>query len=804
MTSLPTPPSPPAFPSSQGFVPGGNKGGGGAPEEDGFNPRAALQVARRRWWLIALVTVLVGSVQWYRVLKQPPRYQSQAELLVEPIAGEQEVAQLNEALSTLRSSGLDYPTQIEVLMSSKVMRPIYESLARDPDLQKIADDLSYGAFVGSLRIARLGETKILRLFYEDGDANRAQLILSKVAEGYIQYSEAEQQTGQREGLKLVERQLPSLYDRVDEIQSRLENFRQRNNTIDPISLGENLTANLTALREERSAARIAVQEAESLRNGLEASLGVNLSEAITTVTLGESPRYQGFLQELQQVETAIALELTRFKPGSPNITVLEERRDTLQELLRTEASTILGDQPGNEIPTLADSSQAEGRLASPNPLRLQLTQQLVDATNSIDTLQVRQDALIFAENELRSQLDEVAELAREYQNIEIELGVATQSLNRFLALRERLQVESVQNALPWQLLERPKIGSQISGDLQRGLLLGVLGGLVAGAIAAYLAEKIDTKYHSPEVLKEATGLPLLAVVPFQRGLQGRMSAPEVSSRRNAAALEAGDSDASRGRERLQIAEENRSFPFQEAFRSLQTNLAFMNPDRPLRSVVISSCIPKEGKSTTSAYLAQAAAAMGQKVLLVDADMRRPSLHQLMELPNTCGLSNVISAGLDLEEAVQESPLNENLSVLTSGPTPPDPIRLLSSQTMADLVRQWQEVYDLVIFDTPPLGGLVDAKLLSAHTDGLIVVVGLGVVDRSMLREVLDGLRLSRSSLLGLLANSRKPASVDTSYHYSYYYRYYLSDRNAAGRNNSSGTAVEKGVASGGDRDNSGQ
>ncbi len=829
MTSLPTsstPPSKSASSNGLALAGSGSSNKGNAPEEDGFNPRAAFQVARRRWWLIVLVAGLVGGFQWYRVLKQPSRYQSQAELLVEPIAGEQEVAQLNEVITTIRSSGIDYPTQIEVLKSSKVMRPIHEKLSKDPDLKQFGGSLSYGQLVGNLKIFRLGETKILRLFYEDNDADRAQLILDKIVREYILYSVEEQKLGQREGLSLVERQLPNLYDRVDGVQERLETFRRANNVINPVALGESLTASLTTIREQRGAARVALQEAESLKANLEQRLGVALPEAITTVTLGESPRYQGFLAELQEIETEIALELTRFKPESPNIQVLEERKATIQALLTQEANAILGDQPIPDIPTDTDSASAQERLAVSNPIRLQFTQQLVDATNSIETLKVRQEALAAAESRIRSSLDEIAELARSYQNIEIELDVATQSLNRFLALRERFQVESVQSTLPWQVLESPHAGTLISGDLQRGLALGVLVGLAAGIAAAYLAEKIDTKYHSPEVLKESTGLPLLAVIPFQRGLQSpSLSAPKSGGRRNRA-LKAGDTEANEERERLHISQENRSFPFQEAFRSLQTNLAFMNPGRPLRTVTISSCIPKEGKSTTSTYLAQAAAAMGQKVLLVDADMRRPSIHQLMELPNTCGLSNVISttklnANGDIEEsplllpgnAIQTSPLSDNLYVLTSGPTPPDAARLLSSQVMTALIAEWKKegAFDLVVFDTPPLGGLADAKLLATNTDGLIMVVGLGVVDRSLLREVLDGLKLSRSSLLGILANSRKSASVDTSYHYSYYYHYYLSDRPPSARKNAarrhdatSSKSAEEEVVSARKRDNSGK
>ncbi len=745
-------------------------------EEESFDYQAVLSVVNRRAWLILITILAVTGGIWFRTFNQPPRYRSSFQMLVEPIAGDEEfkeeLGQLSDRISSSRQGGLDYPTQIQVLTSSQLMRPIYQDLRSD------YPNLSYQNLIGNLRVFRLGETKIIAVSYESSNPELAGSVTKTVAEAYIDYSEQQQQAGEQRVLALIEEQLPTLRNQVQSIEDEIQEVRETNNVINPTTKGNQLSGNLGTLEQRQRETRIAIEENISLRENLLQQLGLSLDEAMTTVALSEAPRYQELLNQLKEIETKIAVELGRFKEDSPNIQVLKEQKESILNLLEEESLAVLGKR--------VVSDEIRSQVSSPNPIRLSLTQNLIDATNQIQTLRVRLDALETAEAEIRDDLNNLADLARQYEGMNQRLQIAQDNLKRFINRREQLKIQSAQSALPWQLLEEPFQPTEpISGNL-RGLLLGVVAGLLAGAGVAYLAEKIDNKFHTPHDLKEVSPLSLLAVIPFLRTLQDSQMNGNTgvipleleleTLGLNGKALTSGDSEKN-DKER---ATEDSFFAFRESFQALYANLSFMTPDdHPAKSLVISSSIPGEGKSTIALNLARVAASVGKKVLLVDADMRRPQLHQVLELSNQSGLSNVISMGLRVKEAIQLSPINSNLSVLTSGPTPPDPNRLLSSEKMTQLMEEWQNLFDLVIYDSPPLAGIADAKLLASRANtSLIMVVGLGILDRSLFKDVMDTLQASKITVLGLVANGRKSGSMGE-YYYYYYDNYYSYGRSRA-------------------------
>lgn len=722
------------------------------PDVDSINIRQLLSVGRRRFFLISAVSIAVACGVLVKVLNQTPIYEGNFRLLVEPIKGEEKFDKINQTLAkAVDNPGdkLDYDTQVEVLLSDPVIEPILKQI------QAQYPEVVYDTLKNKLRIIRVKSTKILDFRYQDPDREKINFILDKFAKGYVHYSEVEQQTGLRQGLQFVEDQLPLLQQRVDNLQEYLQKFRQHYNLIDPEQRGQLLSQHIGLLVKERQDTESQLVQTQALAAKLQGQLGIELDRAVLAASLSEAPRYQQLLNQLQDIERKIATELARFTPNNPAVLALQDERNNLLPLLREEALLILG----TNAPRIGGDIRA---LSSPNTIRLDITQKMLEAINHMEVLKARQWAIAQAENLMRQQMQEQATLVRQYTDLQRELQVATESLNRFLAVRENLQIEAAQNAMPWQLISEPDVTEQpISPNVPRTLVLGAIAGLLAGVGAALLAEKLDTKFHSPEDIKDCTGLPLLGIIPFQKEIKDGV--PLSADR--ALFQPTGGYLLSR---------------FLEAFRSLHADLYFMSPDKPLQSIVISSALPSEGKTTVAVHLAQTASAMGNRVLLVDGDLRRPQVHSRMDLPNVWGLSNLISTeALNFNDIIQRSPNESNLHVLTAGQVPPDPARLLSSQRMQNLIQEFQAAFDLVIFDTPPLGAIADAKFVAPHTDGLLMIVGLGQSDRSSLNQVFEGLKISRTTVLGIVTNGVKGYTPSS---YSYYQHYYLSQEQETRQN----------------------
>jgi polysaccharide biosynthesis transport protein len=196
-------------------------------------------------------------------------------------------------------------------------------------------------------------------------------------------------------------------------------------------------------------------------------------------------------------------------------------------------------------------------------------------------------------------------------------------------------------------------------------------------------------------------------------------------------------------------------PFIEAFRSLNANLRLLSGSNSIRSLVISSPAPGDGKSTVALNLAQAAAAMGQRVLLVDADLRWPQIEAKLGLSGSTGLTDLLASDLTPDSVIKSSQAEANLFVITAGSHTTDPLRLLSSKKMLSLMSQWRMAYDLVIYDTPPLLGLADSSLLAGYTDGMLLIVGISHTDQSEFKQALQGLQMAGTPILGVVANQVK-------------------------------------------------
>jgi polysaccharide biosynthesis transport protein len=362
-----------------------------------------------------------------------------------------------------------------------------------------------------------------------------------------------------------------------------------------------------------------------------------------------------------------------------------------------------------------------------------LTQQLVAAANDVEVLRTQDEAMRSALQTLEEKVRNMAGVSRQYGQIRRDLDIGSGSLSRLLAARENLQLEIARQQNPWQLIS--KLDASNIENVSRiplMLLAGGFAGLLLGLGAALLAEELDQAVKSADELKDLP-LPCLGVVPFHRQVKSAIAAhttrPTVKSQKEAL--------------------------FLEAFHSLDANIRLLSSDSRVRSLVVSSASSGEGKSTVASHLAVAAAMTGRKVILVDADFRSPQVHHLFNIFNERGLETLLSTDTHVSQLIQVSAQTPNLYLLPSGALPAAPGGLLSSNKMKWLTDLLVKHFDLVIFDCSSLV-FADAKLLASHTNGVVLVVGLGKVTRQELSQSLDELQISSvAPVLGMVMNTLK-------------------------------------------------
>ncbi|MDE2579462.1 MAG: polysaccharide biosynthesis tyrosine autokinase [Hyphomicrobiales bacterium] len=300
-------------------------------------------------------------------------------------------------------------------------------------------------------------------------------------------------------------------------------------------------------------------------------------------------------------------------------------------------------------------------------------------------------------------------------------------------------------------------------NLPLALLVGLLGS--AGWIAA--REILDDTFKSPEEVEEFLGMPALGVIPLNK----------ASARKKGKGLDDDKDDAkdkkssAKVESRKHLAREivdNPLSPLAEAYRSLRTALQFSTPHGAPKVLLVTSSQPGEGKSTTSLCLAANFGQLGMRVLLIDADLRKASLHKTLGLSNNIGLSNVLTGTLETSKSVRENVLN-GVTFMASGPIPPNPAELLAGPQMSSMLAVAREIFDIVIIDGPPTMGLADAPLLGNLADGALIVVDAGHTRRRTVAAAVKRLYFARTHMVGVLLNKFDARKAGQTYGYGYGY-----------------------------------
>ena len=699
-------------------------------QEGGLRLGRVVDVLKRHIFLITGITALATLAVVARALTETPLYRADFELLTPLVTLETQIISTisPDALSNQSESvgvGLLDDTKLKILTSPRVLVSAVE------ELKKIYPDISYDSLKSNLSITPNDNGKTLTVQYRSDDPYKVTTVLEVVLQTYLNYSLEDRQNDIYRGVDFVNEQLPAIRARVNELEAELEALRQNSNLIDPLAQGEQLSQQMAQFTSDHLNLQVEIAQTTELYNDLQQELSRIDNEYASTSALAQSARYQSLLDQLLVVDSQLADNLTIYVEDSPEIEVIEERRANLEPLLEQEGIRV------------------QEQLAS-----------------RIRELNARDQALQESIATLDGQIRNLSTVTRSYNSIQRDLEIAGSNLNEFLTKRETLRIEAAQQQTPWEILTPPSAPQEFSQAGKSSLLVGPLLGLLLGSGIALLVDRITGKIYTVKELKDLTQVPPLGTIPYNNMLEGSKALvlPTIL-------------------EPFYFNEDvhhlDRTIgPFLEAFKLLATNVCQGGTQDIAKSFSVSSAVQNEGKSTISFYLAHASTSLGKRTLLVDADLRHPTLHRLCNLSNEKGLSDYIAGNASLDESFVNLEMDENLFFMSSGSTAVDPAKVLASKKIEEFYQQIYKTFDVIIFDTPPLLGFADSLMVARMTQGLLLTVRLGETKSSQLQEALDRLYTARVPVMGIVANGSREEDSSL-YAYQQYYKESLKEDNSA-------------------------
>ena len=710
--------------------------------EAGLNLNEIKDTLIRKFHLVAGCTFLVTSLALLKINITPPNYTADFELLSEPLNIETKVTSEDDSSRETREQittvELDQ-VQLKILKSPRLILRAVESLRNKyPELeyQELIEDLSI-----EIVSDKKQEQNILLVNYQNSDREKVSDVIYALTKTYLDYSLEKRQSGVKRGIAFLEQQIPLASAQAKEINEQLRSIRKQNDFGEPSIIVRQIASRLEELERELETTNRKIRESrvkskrleeESLDRPEKSSIAVNLA----------TPGYIELLNQLRDLDIEISRKSAIFSHQSPVLQSLKQERQKLNALLVEAGADI----------------------------RRKLDDQVTILVN-------RQQNIIAQIDYLKSRLEQWATVSGEYNELKQQLNRTNHKLNGFLAQKDALQIDAAQQEAPWLLLT-PAREPRLDGvSTINYLVLSSTLGLMLGIGFALLLDKHQKIIYTSTKVEEITSLPILATIPYipqanqlplldriKFARQERLLSPQKSTSLDNITPTMG------------VLPVKYSHPSVDAFRSFAANLGLLSFDTGsatnltdnLQSVVITSAIPQEGKSTVALNLAKASASMGKQVLLVDADFRSSDrLTTDLGFESHLGLKDVLSQNTKypIFNCIQQLPCEENLFILTSGfihtsglgngvyeSAAQDHSRLLASEKMHDLMEELEAQFDLVIYDLCSIIGLADVSLIAAQTDGIVLVTGLGKIHSVALTTALNQLRLCNARVLGIAIN----------------------------------------------------
>jgi tyrosine-protein kinase Etk/Wzc len=612
------------------------------------------------------------------------------------------------------------------------------SIAERPDLVRatfvvLPRELAIDRLLGGLQIRPREQTDIVDISYASADPRMAQRITNALVDlfrsshiGTLQ----EQSTRRR---IFLEQQLAQNDSVLAAMQRRISGARSQQHVYNPRALLEAQQSGLLGLEvqtEELSAER---RMYESILYGLERGPGSSASERLRVLLsapgIASNPVIAQIYAQLSQYQT----ERDTLTTGAWSSAATHPDVQRLNALIRSREADLVRAVRGH----IAYLDERVAALGSIHARSVGSIRSLLRAESEEASLSEQAEPFRQITNQLRE----------EYQRARIAEAVAAG------------QLEIIDLAtLPY----RPS-----NGGLSLKLAIGLMLGLALGAGGAFAREAINTSIRRRQELEEVLRVPTLAVIPqtlTAATAGGWRLLPPFGRARNAGLLPMTESAPS---DLVTISAP--LSPGAESYRMLRTGILFARDEEPVKSIVVTSAVPEEGKTTTAANLAVALAQEGLRTLIIDCDLRRAKLHRLFRTGRSPGLVQVVQEQVPLGDAIRTTSL-PGLSILPAGLLPPGPSDLLASARLRELLQQLMESYDLVILDAPPLLALADAAVLTALADGVILVVRAGKTARGAMEQAQRQLTLMGARLLGAVLNDPDAQlSYDEDYYYAYDY-----------------------------------
>lgn len=679
-------------------------------------------VLKRRWLVATGVFTACMGLAGFALISQESTYEASGKLLFQDDKTSRltKVGERVADLESVKRESNPLDTQALLVKSQLVKKKVVEKL----DLKGGNNEPLNPDFL-QINAKPVVGTDVINVTFISPNPEMAEKIVDAVMESYKEVNIKNNRLKATAAGGFVQQQLPRTVSELSKAAEALRKFKLQNNIIELKRETSAAVDTLTRIDEELSQAQskladIRAQEVQ-IRNQ------INLPEelAVDITSLSQVEGVQKLLTKLQEVQAKLVTQNALYTPGHPSIVNLKEEEAGLKALLNQRVNESLGYSKSIPLAKLQMGGIKQG-----------LAEDFVELKSQRLGLEKKIQTLSQLKANYKKRSDNLPNLEKIQGQLERRLLVAEDSYENLLSRLQEIRVAESQTVGNASVLEAAK-SYPSPGAMKKKLGItvgGAFAGLFLGVAAAFFVDLIDRRIKTAKEAESLLGYTLLGLIP-------KFDSNNVSvSQSNSSATVS---------QRVIVATPQRTV-IHEAYQMLQANLKFISLDRKVRSMVVTSSLSGEGKSEVAANLAAVMAQVGRKVLLVDADMRKPSQHHLWGLINSVGLSNVMVGEQDFDKAVKH--ITENLSILTAGVMPPNPLALIDSEKMTSFIDMLSLKYDCIVFDTPPLMGTADSAVLSQMVDGAMLVVRPGLVNSNSATAAKSLLERSEANVLGIVAN----------------------------------------------------